>query len=814
MTKQQAGMPHYPGEHPSPNEMQLWQQQLMYKQLQELQRQQQLQQLEQGARQQNLHIQAASRQAVANQLPSLLNGVPINDASSYILQNDIMGGEPKTPSSPQMFTANNANWAQGRGSPGMHGSTGNMSTNDHDQAMRQVGFVPQQLDQSLYGMPVSRSLLNQHTQFQALPNTFSDVMAKAVSDQLERASTHSVQSNSFQKDQCGLQQAGLQDGLSVAAQGKTLFLNASLQSPSGGTASGNFQQLNHPENSIQAHVFQNGQEQAGWSNNLEEKTATRVGTSRGVTSLDPTEEKILFGTDDDGNWGASFGNILGSGEALESTNQFGALPSLHSGSWSALMQEAVQASTSDKGFQEQWSGLSFQNTEPSVGIPSAMHNDNAKHPATWNNYSNNFQSVPSSSLRDANSGPSFSSAPSLLHSSGTVYEENNRVQNKTTPESFQQSSKEEQNVHLDQVHKQKPVLDNGLQAHVWSIKPADSANMEFIQNNQGTWVHQENMPLSNINRQHDTNQTGWNKSLTTHGGQTSEGAENNRTLHTQNGGNLSQNAGNLSSGMGPLKSDIGSSQIRSLAFSPSDFAAVVNSNNLNANQETKQRAVNRYHTDLGKHAAFDSFVKSRGENMEEYRHQPSKAQQIQGSSMNNTDPPPSMSDSQSSSGMKMELAVPVNREFGHRILSELGQSIENLGMNMELADSPKGTEYSQSLAKSVIEQLKIQEQGYLENSHFVSHGASNMGKVKGSSIYEKLNCILLLVEGLDGSLFFYRETQLTHREASVVQRNLSIEAWYLGRQGDLRFELLLHDIINAFEFLKRNIQNCHTFPLS
>lgn len=42
--------------------------------------------------------------------------------------------------------------------------------------------------------------------------------------------------------------------------------------------------------------------------------------------------------------------------------------SMQSGSWSALMQSAVaEASSSDAGIQEELSGLSFQNTDSSIG---------------------------------------------------------------------------------------------------------------------------------------------------------------------------------------------------------------------------------------------------------------------------------------------------------------------------------------------------------------------------------------------------------------------------------------------------------------
>ncbi|KAJ0982007.1 hypothetical protein J5N97_010262 [Dioscorea zingiberensis] len=63
-----------PREQAGSNDMQLLQQHLMYKQLQELQRQQQLQQLNQVARQQNSGGQlVGSKQVAVDKLPALLN---------------------------------------------------------------------------------------------------------------------------------------------------------------------------------------------------------------------------------------------------------------------------------------------------------------------------------------------------------------------------------------------------------------------------------------------------------------------------------------------------------------------------------------------------------------------------------------------------------------------------------------------------------------------------------------------------------------------------------------------------------------------
>ncbi|OAY72750.1 hypothetical protein ACMD2_09482 [Ananas comosus] len=113
-----------------------------------------------------------------------------------------------------------------------------------------------------------------------------------------------------------------------------------------------------------------------------------MGPAGGMTSLDPTEEKLLFGSDDDNTWKASLGSSTGVCSQGNSFNNdcFNALPSLNSGSWSALMQEALQESSSDNGLQEQWSGVNLQNTEQSIINHSSIPNDNEKQPTTWNDH--------------------------------------------------------------------------------------------------------------------------------------------------------------------------------------------------------------------------------------------------------------------------------------------------------------------------------------------------------------------------------------------------------------------------------------------
>ncbi|KAI3761997.1 hypothetical protein L1987_52420 [Smallanthus sonchifolius] len=120
-----------------------------------------------------------------------------------------------------------------------------------------------------------------------------------------------------------------------------------------------------------------------------------VNPSQEFSSLDPLERQFLFNTDDD--------NLGGFGNMFEDIDKVQAVPSLQSGSWSALMQSALEeTSSTDTGVQEAWSGLSFQNPE--------LSNDNQPSALTpWRN--NIFQTT--SSLKTSNASSSF---PGFQHS--------------------------------------------------------------------------------------------------------------------------------------------------------------------------------------------------------------------------------------------------------------------------------------------------------------------------------------------------------------------------------------------------------------
>lgn len=271
---------------PGFGDIQQLQQQLMLRKMQELQRQE-LQRQEELQRQQQQQQQQNS----------------LNQASLFARQasgSHING----TPNSEWAEVAVNTNWLQ-RATPQVQGSSGGLAFSpEQSQPQRSMGFVNQQVDQSLYGVPVSR-------------NQFP----------------HQQPQNPFPGNHYG-----------IPDPGKSLFGNTSGQ--------GQIQQIKAPQNVAQDLFGPVVEDKSGNSE----------------AALDPDEEKILFGSDDTNIWEAfgSSKNTGGGVSSLLEDNEFASgLPSsLQSGSWSALMQSAVaETISSGAGAQEEWPDLNFQNPE-------------------------------------------------------------------------------------------------------------------------------------------------------------------------------------------------------------------------------------------------------------------------------------------------------------------------------------------------------------------------------------------------------------------------------------------------------------------
>ncbi|THU51190.1 hypothetical protein C4D60_Mb06t28390 [Musa balbisiana] len=629
--------------------MQLWQQQLMYKQSQELHRQQQLQQLDQGPWQLSplSQLSGVTNPATGNQLSTPLYEMPINDTYNCMWPNNFVGGISNLPSNTQMFIAGNRNLMQPSSSAAMQNFANDVITsNDQSQAMQSMGFVPQEINQSFNGMPVSgTSSVNQYSRFLGMSNNCHDLMTKANAYEAEKASYPYSTAQSYQQSAA---QSCLQDKtLSVQNYpGKHIFGNSLLRNLGNDVndvSSGNFQQANNIRYSDQFDEFHGRQEQGDSSGNLQEKPVSEVGSSSGVASLDPIEQKILFGSDND-NWGFSFGGSLisGMGEDIHGhtleNDHYGSFPSIHSGSWSALMQEAVQASSSDKGLREERSGLCFQKTEQVMGKPSVPINVNRKQPTAWDD--SNLQSVTSVTSRsfplfnDANATPNSSTSPSNQNFSEFAHEENDRILTEASQVSFRLSTQGANNKEFCQNQDQTKLVEDGLlpprpsSSGLWVGKTIEQhEEIQFkLKDIGGRWGDQQNLPLSDA-------PSGWNSSYPT-------ASRSNKTLNYQeNHGNLwkiGENRVYLNSGLQSVKSDISSPKIAEYSLA-SNYGSVRNPNALKLNQNKHQQVTNEQKSVFGIHFAPNTCMSSEGDkDVEENQNQPSRSPQGWPTSLNAT----------------------------------------------------------------------------------------------------------------------------------------------------------------------------------
>lgn len=296
-------------------------QQSGFNEMQLLHQQVMLKQMQELQRQKQLHQLESRQQNLMNQISSLANHSPSLINGTPV--NDSLNSFMRQPE----LMGGTTNWVQ-------------------PETGRSMGVFH---DQSLYGVPISntRSGSSQYSNIQ---------IDKPAIQQIFPGNQHTVLPDQF----------AMQDGTLVSRQGiqgKNLF----GQSLSSGGMLDNIQQMNNAQ-------------QRNASGTLHEKQTLQAPPSQNAATLDPTEERILFGNDDS-IWDA-FGrnsNVLGG------TDFSNAFPSIQSGSWSALMQSAVaETPSSEMGTQEQWNGLSLHNPEitPQNNQPS-MFNDNGKQQTVW-----------------------------------------------------------------------------------------------------------------------------------------------------------------------------------------------------------------------------------------------------------------------------------------------------------------------------------------------------------------------------------------------------------------------------------------------
>ncbi|KAJ1438887.1 hypothetical protein SESBI_02658 [Sesbania bispinosa] len=500
-------LPSFPRQQSGINDIQLLQQQVMLNQMQELQRQQQFHQLE--ARQQSSMTPASSisKQTVANHSPSLINGIPINEASNLIWQPEVM--------------ATNANWLQRGASPVVQGSPNGLVLSP--EQLRLMGFVPNQGDQSLYGLPISGGS-------RGTPSLYSHVQAdKSAASQLsiqnqyshvqgdKPALSHiSASGNSFPGHQYTAfsDQTTSNDGTSVSRQdiqGKSMF-GSIAQGVNNGLNMENLQQVNSEQRDVPMEEFHGRQELAGSSETSQDKVVVQV-PPQNVATLDPTEEKILFGSDDT-LWDG-FGRNSGF-NMLDSSDSFSGFPSVQSGSWSALMQSAVaETSSSEMGIQEEWSGLSFRNTERSSGNERPSTIDSSKQQSVWTD--NNLQSAPSINSRPflrpddlsrSHTTVNYSGLPGF-HQSGadTAQEQHDRLHTDSSQSQRSIPQFLERGKWLDCSPQQKPVAEG---SHIYG-NAANSSGLEINEKViSGSWTHQQTLPSPSSSSEPFNRSNGWN----------------------------------------------------------------------------------------------------------------------------------------------------------------------------------------------------------------------------------------------------------------------------------------------------------------
>ncbi|XP_015883312.3 uncharacterized protein LOC107419093 [Ziziphus jujuba] len=628
LPRQQSGM----------SDLQLLQRHAMLTQIQELQRQQQLQQLE--TRQQGFANQVSpiAKQAAVNHSSSLINGVPINESSNNSWQPELMAG--------------NTNWLQRGASPVMQGSpAGNMFSHEQGQALRMMGLASQQADQSLYGVPISS------TSGTAGPYSHMQMDKSAMQQQQQI----SGDSNSFSGNPYAAfpDQVSMQDGTQAPRQdfqGKNTFGPGTGQSLSSGFNLENLQQINPQQRIASMQEFQGRQEVGGSSESSQEKAFVQVTSSQNVATLDPTEEKILFGSDD--NLWDAFGrntNMGMGGFLLDGTDSFSGYPSVQSGSWSALMQSAVaETSSGDIGSQEQWCGPSFRSPEPpkSHKQPSTVNDggkqlvwaDNSVQPASALNSRSCPLVVdpnrPSSSINSI-------SIPEFQQRGLRTPQGRGEMLQADSSQKFVPQFSEQANKWSDRGPPRRPSVEGGQNYGNIGNSPGVDSNMNSI---SGSWGRPQSTSSHNSDGQPRNRPNGWNfiESMSADGGdnfrihekknslQPAQSGDQKRSMHEEVGHAAgiwrTDSIPNSDAELEQTKSAVGSSHVGREGSSINN-AAVPNSSTMRS-KESSQQLPNSHKLDFWK--TVDSSMNSKGGDvLRKNHHNMDKSPQILESSGNN-----------------------------------------------------------------------------------------------------------------------------------------------------------------------------------
>ncbi|OIV99976.1 hypothetical protein TanjilG_26314 [Lupinus angustifolius] len=485
------------------NDMHHLQQQVILNQMQELHRQQQFYQVEAMQQSSMTPASSTSRQTVVSHSASLINGIPINEASNLLWQPEVM--------------ATNANWLQHGASQVMQGSSNGLVLSP--EQVHLMGLVPNQGDQSLYGLPISgsRGTSNLYPHVQAdkpaasqvsMPHQYSHILGdKSPLPHI------SASGNSFPAHQYTAfsDQTNTNDGTSVSRQdiqGKSMF-GSIAQGINSGLNMDSLQKVNSEQRNASTEDFHGRQELAGPSETSQDNMVMQF-APQNVAALDPTEEKILFGSDDS-LWDG-FGRNAGL-NMLDSTDGFNGLPSVQSGSWSALMQSAVAETTSSEtGVQEEWSGINFQNAERSSGNEQPSTIDSSKQQSLWAD--NNLHSTPDINSRPflrpndvsrPNTTVNYSVTGFQKSGIDTAQEQQDRLQTNSSRRSIPQSL--ERGKWADCSPHQKP---NAEGSHIYG-NVANSSGLEMKENMiSDSWAMRQTLSSPNSSGEPFNRSNGWN----------------------------------------------------------------------------------------------------------------------------------------------------------------------------------------------------------------------------------------------------------------------------------------------------------------
>lgn len=590
MNGQQPGMlQSLPRQHPGNNDT-LLQQQIMLKQMQELQRHQQFQQLEAMQRSATSHISSFPNQT-AGQHPPAINGNAMRDTSNYPWSSQVMAG--------------NTNWQQRGLSSSVQGySNGFMITPEQGQAMQFMGLIPQQTSQSLYGVPVSSS---------RGANAFSQSNMDKPGMLQVPAPNSSFSGNQYSTL---AEQMSMKDGSTVpryVSEGRNSFDQASSQRLGNMVNMGGFTQVQ--QRNVQMSEG-GGQGFAGGSELLTEKSVNQAASSQGASTqsavaLDPTEEKILFGNDVN-IWEAFGGpSLTGSGDATDLLNGF---PPVQSGTWSALMQSAVaETSSTDVGMQEEWSGLGSQNSRSQSGTqnPTVFHGNEKSQPGSRHN-SNDV------STHNLNTNISFVNGSGQQQPFPNQKREYLQTESQITQEGRRWLDSNQQKPHVEE----KQVLENSN-----SSRECSRTDAAFWSHQQNTYLHENNAQQSS--RPSHSNFIG---SVPANGG-----------IASINQGNLLDKDHNMQmcmdTGRGAAMrfEPVPNSNVKigSSLVSSKDDAGASGLSNMKVNLESSQRLPNNHHLDLWK--SVNSSGKSGSEGSGRDQHNLNKGPAILESSDNSLD---------------------------------------------------------------------------------------------------------------------------------------------------------------------------------